>query len=213
MGIFLWLFPKECVGCGKGGKWLCDVCKLKLKPAKLKCGECGRASMGGFTHARCKRGWGLERVTMIYAYEGLMKRIVRQIKYRFCRELLEEVLEGVEVDFTKDFVVVPVPLYVRRENWRGFNQARMLGEWLVVRGGFGIADCLKRRRATRPLAEMGEKERKMEIQGVFEFVGDFVPKKVVLVDDVFTSGVTMKEAAKVLKRRGVKEVWGWVLAG
>lgn len=113
--------------------------------------------------------------------------------------------------------VVPIPLHKQRENWRGFNQAEVMARYLAKKAGLQVKVVLVRKKKTRPLAEMGSvEERKREMKAVFgmsrEGEGEVAGKRVLLVDDVFTSGTTMREAARVLKNVGAKEVWGWVLA-
>ena len=74
---------------------------------------------------------------------------------------------------------------------------------------------VKRKKATRPVAEMGKNEREREISGAFELVNmELIKgKRLVVVDDVVTTGGTMKEVAKVLKKGGARWVGGWALAG
>ncbi len=108
---------------------------------------------------------------------------------------------------------MPVPLQRWRENWRGFNQAELianrLGKERVVKG-------LIRTKATSQQARLTNRvERAENLRGAFEVNGAgraLAGKRVILVDDVFTSGVTMRECAKVLKKAGIKQVWGLVLA-
>lgn len=111
--------------------------------------------------------------------------------------------------------VVPVPLHRVRENWRGFNQAMMLAEILAESWGVKVLEVVKRKKATRPVAEMGKNEREREILGAFELVNmELIKgKRLVVVDDVVTTGGTMKEVAKVLKKGGARWVGGWALAG
>lgn len=111
--------------------------------------------------------------------------------------------------------VVPVPLHRVRENWRGFNQAMILAEILAESWGVKVLEVVKRRKATRPVAEMGKNERKKEILGAFELISGkmVMGKRLVVVDDVVTTGGTMKEVAKVLKKGGARWVGGWALAG
>lgn len=217
VSVWEWLFPTECIGCAKAGVGLCGSCRLRLVRAEQWCVECGKRSMEGWTHERCRKRWGLEAVHRVYKYDELMQKIVKAVKYRFRRGLLGECLKENErlMIFTKAEVVVPVPLHRVRENWRGFNQAQVLAEILAERWGVETVEAVRRKRATKPVAGMKEDERKKEVVGAFELVdaGRIRRRRVVVVDDVVTTGSTMKEVAKVLKRGGARWVGGWALAG
>lgn len=217
MGVWEWLFPVKCIGCNKEGVELCDKCKLRLVRAKQVRVECRKGSIGGRTHKKCCKELGLDAVFKVYRYEGLMQRIIKAVKYRFRQQLLGECVGeyGRRQVFMRVDGVVPVPLHRVRENWRGFNQAMILAEILAESWGVKVLEVVKRRKATRPVAELGKKEREREILGAFELVNmELIKgKRLVVVDDVITTGGTMKEVAKVLKKGGARWVGGWALAG
>lgn len=146
-----------------------------------------------------------------------MQRVIKAVKYRFRHQLLRECVGeyGRRQVFMGVDGVVPVPLHRVRENWRGFNQARVLAEILAESWDVEVLEVVKRRKATRPVAEMGKSERKKEILGAFELVNRELVggKRLVVVDDVVTTGGTMKEVTKVLKKGGARWVGGWALAG
>ena len=217
MGGWEWLFPVKCVGCGKEGVELCERCRLKLVRAKQVCIECGKRSIDGRTHKRCLKELGLDAVFRVFRYEGLMQRVIKAVKYRFRQQLLGECVGeyGKWQVFMRVDGVVPVPLHRVRENWRGFNQAKVLAEILAENWGVEMLEVVKRKRATRPVAEMGKKERKKEILGAFELTNRelVMGKRLVVVDDVVTTGGTMKEVARILKEGGARWVGGWALAG
>ena len=211
-------YPKYCCLCGEMGEWLCERCKSDLRWIELKCPSCGRETAGGRKHERCEGD--LSGLIAIYDYKQDEARgVVKAFKYKLVKSLGRLLLEGVNLGVRKgEFdCLVPVALHRRRENWRGFNQAKVLAELINERVGVGVEDVLERVRYTQPLVELDSyRQRKEEIKGVFEVKegcrGKIRDKRVLLVDDVFTSGSTMREAAKTLKRVGVREIWGWVLA-
>lgn len=146
-----------------------------------------------------------------YKDEGV-KRVIEAVKFGFNRELFGLVMKGWKLPpVWEKMIFVPVPLHRYRENWRGFNQAeliiRALGEVKEVK-------VIRRIRATRQQARsMNKKDRKENVRGAFAMTEASVRgKKIILVDDVYTSGATMLACAKVLKKAGAKEVWGFVLA-
>jgi len=123
--------------------------------------------------------------------------------------------QGVEFKkfLRKKPTVVSVPLHWRRENWRGFNQAEMIGRWVGEGLGLELVDMLERKRASQPQTKLGRKERRENVRWAFGVRrGVVAAKRVLLVDDVWTTGATMRAGSQALKRAGVKEVWGLTLA-
>jgi len=211
------IFPSKCINCGAGGVELCDACRGRLVWAVQKCPECGKDSIGGWAHERCRRKLGLDGVFSLYKYDKLMQEIVKAVKYRFRRDLLRLCMpkDGPEPVFRDIDVVVPTPLHKRRENWRGFNQAEELGKVLVELWDLPMERLLLRRRMTKPVAEMDRaEERKKELGGAFVLDANkgVAGKRILLIDDVFTSGATMGEMTRVLKKNGAVWVGGWALA-
>jgi len=114
--------------------------------------------------------------------------------------------------------LVPIPLNKKRSNWRGFNQTELLGRMIASSFGWKFSsNLLLRKKFTKPQAGLGKKERRKNVKDAFAINPQFAKIKndnleVVIFDDVFTTGSTLKEACKVLKRNGFKTVWGLVLA-
>ena len=135
-----------------------------------------------------------------------------------------------------DYILIPVPLEKKKLKWRGFNQAEEIGKELSkflkpvrnsgnkenlqkenISNGVKIplfSDCLVKTRETLPQVELSDEVRKENVKGAFlvkkkELIQN---KKILLVDDVYTTGATMEECAKVLKAAGAKEIIGIVVA-
>lgn len=159
----------------------------------------------------------MEGLIAIFDYQNqAVKKVIEAIKFGFNRDLVKEVLAGWKLPRAyRKLVLVPVPLYWRRENWRGFNQAELIAGQLGGGGG-GVVKGLIRVKATNQQAKtMRRRERAENMKGAFELneAGEgLAGKKVILVDDIFTSGATMRECARVLKKAGFRQVWGLVLA-
>lgn len=156
----------------------------------------------------------------------MVKKAIKKLKYKFVSDLSEELVNlflsfcGEDKTFS-DFclkprvVLVPVPLHPKRLKWRGFNQAELLGE--LISQGLGLEfapHLLLRVKNTKPQVELDKKERQRNVRNAFRANLKFEIKnlKIILFDDVWTTGATLKEAAKVLKRKGAKKVWGLTLA-
>lgn len=187
---------------------------------------CGRLSVGGLTHPGCRRTLGMDGLTSIFAYKGLIKKAIKKIKYRFVSDMAGDLTEAflsfcgenkVFVQFCQDNpLLVPVPLHSRRQRWRGFNQAELLGKMIAKNLGLDfVPDLLARVKETQPQADLKKEERIRNIKGSFKVSPNILISQypnILLFDDVWTSGATLREAAKVLKRGGAKKVWGLTIA-
>ena len=141
----------------------------------------------------------------VYRYPGRAGQAVRKLKYQRATSLADSMAqilaqsvleEGAEFD-----IAVPVPIHWFRLAWRGFNQADLLASKLPNR-----RLCLRRVRATRPQAGLTTEERLYNLEGAFEVIVPVAGKKILLIDDVVTSGKTANECAKALKAAGAIEV-------
>jgi len=188
---------------------------------------CGHLAVGGLTHPGCRRPLGMDGLTSIFAYKGLIKKAIKKIKYRFVSDITSDLIEAFlsfigENKACSDFVLekptlVSIPLHPKRLRWRGFNQSELLGKLIAGNLDLDFApDLLTRVKETQPQADLTKNLRQKNISGAFFLNRNCKLKiencKFILFDDVWTSGATLREAAKVLKRNGVKKVWGLTLA-
>jgi ComF family protein len=220
--LFNLLFPRRCLGCGQEGNYFCQECLLALRLRKpLVCPVCQKPVIEGRTHSRCSTKYSLDGLISVFAYQGIIRQAIGKLKYRFVTDLAKELIDlttkhlAIPFKSQTPITLIPIPLHSRRQRWRGFNQAELLGKLLAKELGWNIrTDILVRSRHTKPQVELKGKKRKTNIKGVFQLKTGFEkPKsKIVLFDDVWTTGSTLKEAGRILKRAGVKEVWGLTLA-
>lgn len=224
MGIFDFLFPKRCVGCGEGSTYFCQDCVGRAKRAfPPVCPVCERASIDGTTHIKCKSRISPEGLFSVWEYTGVPRKLVIQLKYRFVEEIALDLARAAALEmakFSPDWLkgkntLVPVPLYWKRENWRGFNQAKSVGELIAQALGWDFKDLLIRTKNTKHQVGLKGTERTQNVQGIFSLASNMVIKQfdnIILFDDVWTTGSTLKEAAKTLKQAGIKQVWCLTLA-
>ena len=220
MGFLDFLFPKKCFGCGRGGIYVCVNCLSKTKTPKTFCPVCRRPSISGLTHSSCTKPSVLSGLITLFSYEGVVKKAIGQLKYNFVEDCAEELaglcaLKLKDLHQAKDVILVPVPLHKTRERWRGFNQASSVGENIAALMDWKfVPDLLERTSKTKPQVGLEKKLRKYNVKGVFKLNPKYKLKSsnFVLFDDVWTTGSTMKEACKVLKRNGAKSVWGITIA-
>ncbi|MFA6105790.1 MAG: ComF family protein [Patescibacteria group bacterium] len=195
------LFPYFCAGCNKEGEWWCKNCrKTEVAPSIIKAEA------------------GLEAVSVLFNYDehSAIGYLIKQFKYNYVKDISElwrAVIVEANLYFENNTMLIPVPLFWRRERERGYNQANILAQILAeVSKKEPVLHALTRVRPTLQQAKLNRAERQINVLNAFEWRASYVPERVVLVDDVYTTGATMKECASVLKQAGVKKVSGFVLA-
>lgn len=218
-GILDLVFPISCIVCGADGEFLCAKCQKNLQQLeKQLCLSCHKPAPFGKTHPECLTKSTVDGSIAALDYKNPdIKNLIKIFKYNFVSdlanplsELIVEAIDNQGLDeYFEDFTIVPVPLHQRRLNWRGFNQSALLSTKLAERLRIKIDNQLvARQKNTTPQAALKHaEERKKNIENAFNLIGDATNKKIVLVDDLVTSGSTANEIAKLLKRSNAAEVW------
>ncbi|OGG05570.1 hypothetical protein A2872_00210 [Candidatus Gottesmanbacteria bacterium RIFCSPHIGHO2_01_FULL_42_12] len=199
------LFPQEKI----------DVDNLTLVFPQV-CPVCGRASWEGLTHPRCRTKYQLDGLYTIYRYKGQVRRILSQAKFNPFTFSNYEVLMENKIVFPKwcQGALVPIPLHPIKLRLRGFNQAEIIAKILGKKLGLPVVtNILKRKIYTRPQKKLNKKERLENIVQAFT-VCKPAPKlnTIILVDDIWTTGATLRVCGKLLKITGVKTVFAVTLA-
>jgi len=209
-----------------------DYCLCETKPIRLGWlgpaeGEARQRWQGKCQRCQDKKLSGLYSA-LSYKEKDLTKKLIYQFKYQpYLKDLAKTlasiliehfVLSGKNIDEIWDNgVLVPVPLDKKKLKIRGYNQSEELAKELSkILQIPVISDNLIKIKSTQPQMELKKEEREKNLQGAFAvkpaFASELRRGKVFLVDDVYTTGSTMQECAKVLKESGVKEVWGIAIA-
>jgi ComF family protein len=206
------LLPIHCFGCGKEGVWMCKTCFKKIPSRKDQiCPICERMiTPDGRTCINCKPKTSLDGMLCATSYKiSLIAEAVHRFKYDFVdglhiplAKLLIKELNNSNLPIAD--ILIPIPLHKRRLRWRGFNQsellARRISQRLLPNMEISvIGNAILRRKYTKPQKEIQNKKERMEnIKDAF-----YVPeptlikdKTVFLVDDIATTGSTIKECAK-----------------
>lgn len=229
-GLVSLLYPPCCALCGGRGVHgldLCLGCRRDLPWNYRPCPHCAAPLPRGVAPdtacADCQRDPpGYDRAWSAFRYQGTLRWLHRRFKFgarlansRLLAALLADALasaldQGMAV--RPDCVLV-MPLHRRRVSWRGFNQALEL-----IRPAAGRLQIeldfqgLRRTKPTRPQTDLPARRRRQNVRGAFACARDLAGLRVALFDDVVTTGHTVAEAARVLRRAGALEISVWSLA-
>lgn len=193
-----------------GTSYLCVLCENKLIKAGLY------------------KKSGFEGVISIYKYDTLIKKLIEKIKYEMLSDAIEEMsllmVKNLKLDYPnvikywqrEKFVMIAIPLYWQRENWRGFNQSEVLGRSVADKLGLKFDNELlfRHRNRKNQASILGIKQKLKNVENIFELRNkEMTPQKIVLIDDVITSGATMTAARKTLEKNSQVQIWALSLAG
>lgn len=216
MGIVDLIFPKVCVGCSREGDYICKLCFLKIHQPVQICPICCKPSVDGWTHTRCKKSKGLDRLIIGLPYKGMVQDCLKKVKYRSAWDIIEFLYNKSDFVGLDDSIVTAVPMWEGKERTRGFNQAELFTQLISKQFNNNSLKLLERVRDTKPMFGLDKKERADNVRGSFQVTDKNsvknLDKKILLVDDVWTTGATMRECATILKQSGAKEIWGVALA-
>jgi len=176
----------------------------------------------GLTHINCGNKLNIDGMITIYRYNPILKIIIKNIKYRlavqvwddFYKMIAPEVIRklGCYKNLSHDIVIQPIPLSKNKFNERGFNQASFISTFFQRFLHFPIVNLLTRNKEVPSQAQIKNKKgRYLNTKGIFTAIQSVNPN-ILLVDDIITSGSTVKEAAKILKMAGAKKVYVLALA-
>ncbi|MBU0546846.1 hypothetical protein KKA72_02610 [Patescibacteria group bacterium] len=227
-GVADLLFPKTCFGCGKEGKYICDNCNVFLGESALICPVCDKLNFTGQKHLQCSTKYGLDGLVNIWEYEGITKAALHDIKYKGNFDIISEFIEKaflvmrkdisrfesfLSFIFSKDVYIVYVPMYIKKEKRRGFNQSKIIARELEKITEKKTIDLLEKIKDTPSQTNLDREGRIKNVKDCFRILPNstFLPKKVVLVDDLWQTGATLKECCEIIKTNGVEEVWGFTL--
>lgn len=222
------LFPKFCISCGKEGSYLCQDCFSLIDILERQyCPFCPQPKvvLDGKTCNFCKKSKSLNGLYCAASYNNfIVKKLINQFKYEpYIKELSKPLSSLIvvhlinldKVENFQDYILVPIPLHKKKLKKRGFNQAGEIAKEFSENLKIPVFnDALIKTKQTSAQVELKKEEREENIKGVFlcqkpELV---MGKKILLIDDIFTTGSTMEQCARLLQEAGAKEVWGVVVA-
>lgn len=177
----------------------------------------GKVEEKKIEYTRCKfcenKNFYFDRAISCIEYCDKSKVLVLSLKYygntymsRYIAQVMRDKLEFEQL--SADYII-PVPLHKKRMRIRGFNQAEKIASYLSEYTNIPIIDCVKRNRNTKRLYALNKFQREKELKNAFEVKDgseEIIGKKIILVDDIFTTGTTVNEISKKLKIYGVDEI-------
>lgn len=228
------LYPPRCVYCemarSDGGPYLCNPCRVGIvlieSPYCCLCGYPAEISYDyphdKFECGLCRKdSFAFDQARSLGIYDSALKQLIHHFKYRKQPGAMKEIISLMEAHFPesdevyKGFHVVPVPLHVDKLRERGFDQSYLVAKAVSRRLSLPFwGDLLVRSRPTESQTRKKKNERQKNVRGAFQLDRreDAVGRDILLVDDVFTTGATVNEAARVLKESGASRVYVFTLA-
>lgn len=225
LGRLSWLIaPGRCVLCGLAShrqRDLCSVCEADLPTVPHPCPRCalpmasGDSGPCGPCLLRPPRHRSLSAAC---SYEDPADLLVQALKFRGLRaaarvmaEVMYERLPAAALP--RDAPLLPVPLHPWRQWQRGFNQSALIARELSRLGGWPLlTGAVRRQRSTAPQSGLNRSARRRNLAGAFRSRADRVPERVIIVDDVVTTGTTLEALTQTLLRAGASEVHAWAFA-
>lgn len=215
------LLPQDCFLCGAASRdeLLCAACggDLPRLPASC-CPVCALPTPRGETCGAClKSPPHFDATLSCFSYAFPVDQLVQALKYQHrlvvCGYLADALLELSPVPPVPADLLLALPLSAQRLRERGFNQALEIARPLARRLGLPLPiDGYRRVVDTAPQASLPWQERHKNMQGAFECELDLSGKAVIVIDDVMTTGATLNEFARILKKHGAAKVTNWLVA-
>jgi competence protein ComFC len=229
-----YIFPKHCLSCQKKGNYLCNFCSSLIISNKTQhCYKCGFSSLHGKTcHVHLKKNSPstLDGLLVSAHYNGnpILKKSIKTMKYKKTHEDISDHLGAILTKTIKPFlnskptkfILIPVPLHEERLKERGFNQAKMLSKKVIQKINSDHCQLLttnyklltRTKNTLQQASTSSRQERFKNLKNAFQTSRKLNPNAIyILIDDVSTTGTTLEECCKTLKKAGARTVWGLVL--
>jgi len=222
------LFPPVCLNCQKylsSGEFICNGCyKLIKLNSAMFCPICKSRL------ADNKKICNHSKKNLPYFYllaaagnydDPVLRNLIHGLKYRYLKnsssllgKILLRYIENCKLKI-ENFVIIPIPLHSARQRQRGFNQSKLIAEFIAEKFNLPLIEALKKIKNNKPQVGLkGNEERIENVKNCFivQNPASIEKKNILLVDDVFTSGATMNEAIKILKENGARRIIAAVAA-
>lgn len=219
-------FPASCIGCRRelptGA--LCAICiRLLPIPQTPQCPHCSQRLPFGILPKQCREDLRIDRLFIGGPYANpLLRASIDALKYDAIRDIaaplgriLVQVIRNASSSLANSPLLLPVPLHQTRLRTRGFNQSALIARAISQETQIALSEKLVvRMRSTEQQAKLPRAQRQQNMQNVFRAIpsSDLRNRTIILVDDVITTGATMRDAARALRRAGAHEIWAATVA-
>lgn len=197
------IYPPQCIGCQRyAGSLLCPACQSKISPAPAAAEPA--SPLAG------------RRATAHYG--PIIQRAIHELKYNrkhaIADVLAQRLLNELARTDWQPTMITATPLHTNRQRERGYNQAELLARYVALASGLPFrAGALVRTRDTRSQVGLGLRERQQNMAGAFFAEPDVVKgQRIVIIDDVYTTGATLRACASALLEAGANTVWALTVA-
>ena len=222
-GLFQLVFPDDCRICGArltnvSRIPVCAdcICQPTAIAADYYCRDCKTPFLNRFPLdeegrcSLCRLGLtGFDTVYTFGSYEDTLRGLIHLFKYNKVRPLAKPLGAFIARAIPREHrfdIIVPMPLHWRKRWERGYNQSELLAKEVARRWGLPVKKIVRRIKATAPQAGLTNSKRRLNVQGAFAASGNVKGLRILLIDDVLTTGTTASACAKVLKRAGASHV-------
>lgn len=229
------IYPPRCALClassqiaNKAAIELCEACKNDLKIVTTACFQCGIPLQQTSSKQLCgeclKKSPSYEQVISVYHYQQPLIWLIQQMKFhkktriahllaQLMSRYIKQCIAGNLISIPD--VIIPVPLHHKRQHQRHFNQAEELSKVISKALQKPIdTQYIERHLSSQQQSGLDAKQRKKNVKGIFKITNrkNKQYQHAVIIDDVMSTGSTVNEVAKILKKSGIKKVDVWVLA-
>ncbi|MBM3127052.1 MAG: ComF family protein [Chloroflexi bacterium] len=212
------IFPPRCAVCRRTGPWLCATCAARFENILPPlCQRCGRPLASPHCPYCAKLPIGIDGTRAVAFFDGALRDAIHAFKYSHRLELADHfgtMLHTYLLTFPLPVdTIIAVPLHTERENTRGYNQSALLANALSARHHLPVhPDALTRTRATRSQTELDAVGRRENVRDAFVASPQVRGARILLLDDVCTTGATMDACGAALYAHGAQSVWGLAVA-
>ncbi len=217
------VFPRHCPVCDGiipfGGKLICRECEEKTlfvkEPRCVKCGRMLDSDRKEYCRDCLQVSHAFDRAVSVFIYNDALQDAVFRFKYGGRQEYADFFAESIEKYLGREIrsfgaeALIPVPIHRDRLAKRGFNQAELIADRLGALMGIpAVKDLVVRTAATRPQKGLSREERRKNLKKAFKLTrNDVKLTKVIIIDDIYTTGSTVDELSLLLRRAGISEVY------
>lgn len=203
--ILDYICPQKCIYCNKTGEIICEKCLEQIYDTHIF----KKVNNNVFDYVFCGSNYNNIIRTQIHSFKFHEKAYLYKYFIRICLRNKQI------IDFLKQFdYITYVPMHYKKERKRGYNQSKLLAKELGIKLNIKVKKYLKKVKENKVQSLLNQKERIENVKNVYKIKKSryLNNKKIILVDDIFTTGSTIKECSKILKENGANIICVFVVA-